>query len=55
MSREITCCFTGHRPDKLPWGVQEEDLRCHLLKVSLSAARHSNERRMRERKGLKKA
>ena len=32
MSREITCCFTGHRPEKLPWGTQEEDSRCAALK-----------------------
>lgn len=38
MSREITCCFTGHRPDKLPWGGREDDPRCGLLKERLSAA-----------------
>ncbi len=38
MSRETTCCFTGHRPDKLPWGSREEDPRCRLLKERLSAA-----------------
>ncbi|MBQ7977860.1 MAG: DUF1273 family protein [Clostridia bacterium] len=21
--KEITCCFTGHRPAKLPWGYEE--------------------------------
>ena len=21
--KNITCCFTGHRPDKLPWGTDE--------------------------------
>lgn len=25
---EITCCFTGHRPVKLPWGMRETDSRC---------------------------
>lgn len=32
MEREITCCFTGHRPDKLPWGTDERDPRCLALK-----------------------
>lgn len=31
-----TCCFTGHRPDKLPWGLNESDPRCGALKRSLS-------------------
>lgn len=30
-----TCCFTGHRPDKLPWGLDEQDPRCTTLKHSL--------------------
>lgn len=30
--RPITCCFTGHRPAKLPWGSNEEDPRCLDLK-----------------------
>lgn len=34
-SRERTCCFTGHRPDKLPWGTDERDPRCLALKRSL--------------------
>lgn len=32
MEREHTCCFTGHRPDKLPWGKDETDPRCLALK-----------------------
>ena len=32
------CCFTGHRPDKLPWGRDEADPRCLLLKEDLEAA-----------------
>lgn len=33
--REITCCFTGHRWQKLPWGENEEDERCVAMKVRL--------------------
>ena len=36
MERETTCCFTGHRPDKLPWGTNEEDGRCLALKESIA-------------------
>ena len=36
MEREITCCFTGHRPDKLPWGTDERDPRCLALKKSIA-------------------
>ena len=32
------CCFTGHRPDKLPWGAQERDPRCLELKERLDQA-----------------
>ena len=35
--REITCCFTGHRPVKLPWGMRETDPRCVALKARISA------------------
>ena len=38
MDREKTCCFTGHRPDKLPWGEREEDPRCVRLKERLAQA-----------------
>ncbi len=31
------CCFTGHRPEQLPWGANEEDPRCTLLKASLDS------------------
>ena len=33
--RSKTCCFTGHRPTKLPWGYDERDPRCITLKRSL--------------------
>lgn len=36
--RETTCCFTGHRPEKLPWGDREKDPRCVALKRRLVAA-----------------
>lgn len=35
IEREHTCCFTGHRPDKLPWGTDERDPRCLSLKRSM--------------------
>ncbi len=37
-SREFTCCFTGHRPGKLPWRYREEDLRCVDLKLEIVQA-----------------
>ena len=33
MNRETTCCFTGHRPEKLPWREDEGDPRCLELKA----------------------
>ena len=33
----ITCCFTGHRPQSLPWGANENDPRCTELKLELAA------------------
>ena len=38
MDRETTCCFTGHRPDRLPWGADKEDPRCLALKARLADA-----------------
>ena len=38
MERETTCCFTGHRPEKLPWGEREEDQRCLQAKRHLAQA-----------------
>lgn len=31
-----SCCFTGHRPAKLPWGYDEENAACAKLKDELS-------------------
>lgn len=31
-ARQESCCFTGHRPAKLPWQYHEEDPRCLKLK-----------------------
>lgn len=36
--RPITCCFTGHRPSKLPWGDKETDPRCLALRKKLRTA-----------------
>jgi uncharacterized phage-like protein YoqJ len=35
VSRDITCCFSGYRPEKLPWGYNENDDRCVQLKEKL--------------------
>jgi uncharacterized phage-like protein YoqJ len=34
----VTCCFTGHRPEKLPWRDAEDDPRCLALKERLARA-----------------
>ena len=36
--RQQTCCFTGHRPGKLPWRYDERDLRCVSLKARIADA-----------------
>ncbi len=36
--RSTTCCFTGHRPAKLPWGMNEQDPRCIELKENLRSS-----------------
>lgn len=33
-----TCCFTGHRPKTLPWGYDENDLRCVSFKSKVRFA-----------------
>ena len=35
MSEETTCCFTGHRPHRLPWHEDEWDPRCQHLREEL--------------------
>lgn len=32
----MVCGFTGHRPEKLPWGTDENDPRCRALKILLT-------------------
>ena len=32
----MVCGFTGHRPEKLPWGSREEDPRCQALKTMIA-------------------
>jgi len=35
IAKENTCCFTGHRAQKLPWGTNESDPRCISLRIRL--------------------
>ena len=37
-AKPISCCFTGHRPGKLPWRYREEDPRCLALKRRIADA-----------------
>lgn len=32
INRDNSCCFSGYRPEKLPWGSDEGDPRCSELK-----------------------
>lgn len=34
----MICAFTGHRPEKLPWGSDETDERCAALKMQIKCA-----------------
>lgn len=38
MEKAVSCCFTGHRLEKLPWRGDENDPRCLLLKSQLEDA-----------------
>ena len=38
MEETLACCFTGHRPARLPWGEQENDPRCLAMKLQISRA-----------------
>lgn len=31
-NKSKTCCFTGYRPQKCPWGFNEKDKRCLIVK-----------------------
>ena len=37
-AKQISCCFTGHRPAKLPWNNAESDERCTALKRRIADA-----------------
>ena len=37
-ARQESCCFTGHRPAKLPWRFDETDPRCEALKRRIADA-----------------
>ena len=34
--RDLACAFTGHRPQKFPWGFNEKDAACAALKETLA-------------------
>ena len=36
INRDNSCCFSGYRPEKLPWGTDEDDSRCRALKVVIT-------------------
>ena len=38
MDEARSCCFTGHRPEKLPWGTDEHDPRCLICKEKIGQA-----------------
>lgn len=36
MCNQKTCCFTGNRPQKLPWGFNEKNPNCVIIKNKLA-------------------
>ena len=34
----MLCAFSGHRPQRLPWGTREDDPRCAALKIMMERA-----------------
>lgn len=36
MNETKSCCFTGHRAEKLPWGYNDSDARCTALKQNIA-------------------
>lgn len=34
----MVCAFTGHRPERLPWGENEDDARCRALRALIARA-----------------
>ena len=34
----MVCTFTGHRPERLPWGSDESDARCAALRTLIQRA-----------------
>ena len=45
MRRETNCTFTGHRPEKLPWGDREQDERCMAAKRTIAESVEEMHRR----------
>jgi len=37
ITRETTCCFSGHRPTKLPWLQDEDNDKCIALKSEIES------------------
>lgn len=38
INNDNTCCFSGYRPEKLPWRTDEQDPRCAALKARIRGA-----------------
>lgn len=41
VAKSATCAFTGNRPHRLPWGVDESDSECVFVKAILREKVHS--------------